>query len=429
VRRLLGLALACVVASACATPEQGPPYRHSRYDYQSFRGRVGSLPEPNYLPFLAHAERLPDGSRALVFCRWPDASFPLRYHVEPPVIPEAVQDEFTPKRPGDYVEAVRQAFTHWQREIGRPVRFEPVQEASAADLRVRLEPGLQASGEGFYGGRAQGGPELCSVPGPGADPDHVEVRFRVDTITLFIVDPVGLLTPGQVKLLAMHEIGHALGASGQHSPLRGDLMFRIADDSRIQELSEHDANSFRALYRLAPGSVYARLDEQHPTPMVEARRGPPRLGPEIDDPRFGVRLRFPRHWQVIRTPRGWIAVDGVSWDYDASVQVIGVRGTPEALFDRYGAAYLAQGEFVTSDVLEVDDRRIPRIVIRRGYTTEVTSIVEWGEGRLLLVVADSRSENFDLYRPWFQSVLLSLEPSESPARPANVGAGPEAPDR
>ena len=46
------------------------------------------------------------------------------------------------------------------------------------------------------------------------------------------------------------------------------------------------------------------------------------------------------------------------------------------------------------------------------------------EGRVLLVVADSLAENFDLYRPWFQGVLLSLEPLEAPARPAAVGSRP-----
>jgi hypothetical protein len=134
-------------------------------------------------------------------------------------------------------------------------------------------------------------------------------------------------------------------------------------------------------------------------------------------------MQFPKGWQVIRTPRGWIAVDGVSWDYDASVQVVGVRGTPEALVAQYGAAYLSRGEFVDSDVLEIDDRAIPRFVVRRAQMTEVTSIIEWEEGRLLVVIADSRTENFDLYRPWFQRVLMSLEPLRS----AGIRAGGSEP--
>jgi hypothetical protein len=419
VRAAAWLAAVALGASACAAPVGPVPYHHNRYDYLSFRGRAGSIPEPNYLPWMAHRESLPGGGDALVLCRWADRRFPLRYWVEEPVIPEAVQDEFRPRPPAEYVQAADDAFHYWEREIGRPVRFERTDDPERADVRVRFEARLHESPEGIFGGRAGDGSDLCRVVGPGRDADHVEIRFAVESISIFIVDSVGLLTAGQVKRIAMHEIGHVLGASGQHSPLRGDLMYPIADDSRIQELSEHDSNSFRALYRVAPGAIYARMGEAHSTPMVEARRGPPRLGPEIEDARLQARMRFPRGWQVIRTPRGWIAVDGVSWDYDASVQVIGVRGTPEAFFQRYGAAYLASGEFVTSDVLEIDDRAIPRIVIRREDMTEVTSIIEWEVGRLLLVVADSRTENFDLYRPWFQGVLMSLEPLGAPG----IGAG------
>jgi hypothetical protein len=252
----------------------------------------------------------------------------------------------------------------------------------------------------------------------------VEIHFEVDSVSLFIVDSMGLLTQGQVKRIAMHEIGHVLGASGQHSPLRGDLMYRIANDSRIEELSDQDANSFRALYRLPPGSIYGRLGESHATPMVQARRGPPRLGPEIQDPRLDVRLQLPKGWQVVRTPRGWIAVDGLTWDYDASIQVIGVRGTAQALMEQYGSSYLAQGEVLSTDVLEIDGRAIPRVILRRTQSTEVVSIVEWQEGRLLILIADARTENFDLYRPWFQAVLMSLEPLGSPG-PAPVGSGSE----
>jgi hypothetical protein len=421
---LRALAGVLLLGSACAGTSEPPPYLHNRYDYQSFQGRVGTLPEPNYLPWLAHQERLPDGSQALVLCRWPDRAFPLHYWIEDLAIPEAVQDEFTPKHPAQYLAAVHEAFEDWEREVGRPVRFEAAATPEEADVLVRFEASMHESAEGLFGGRAGTGSDLCTVLAPGEDEDHVEIHFEVDSITLFIVDSMGLLTQGQVKRIAMHEIGHVLGASGQHNPLRGDLMYRIANDSRIEELSEHDANSFRALYRLPPGSIYGRLGESHATPMVLARRGPPRLGPEIQDPRLDVRLQLPKGWQVVRTPRGWIAVDGLTWDYDASIQVIGVRGTTQALIEQYGSSYLAQGEMVSTDVLEIDGRAIPRVILRRYESTEVVSIVEWQEGRLLIVVADSRSENFDLYRPWFQAVLMSLEPLGAPG-PTPVGAGSE----
>jgi len=425
--RLAALLAGIALAAACAGPAP-PPYRHSRHDYLAFRARVGQLPEPNYLPWLAHRERLPGGGEALVLCRWRDDAFPLRYSVETPLIPEDVQDEFRPRNPSDYVEAVHRAFERWEREIGRPVRFQRVDDPAAADVRVRFEALLHESPEGLFGGRAGSGTDLCEVLGPGSDDDRVAIRYGVEAVTISLVDSIGLLTPGQVRRIAMHEIGHVLGASGVHSPLRGDVMYRIADDSRAQELSEHDSNSFRALYRVPPGSIYARLGEAHATPMVEARRGPPVLGSPVEDPRFGLSVRFPKAWQVIRTPRGWIAVDGISWDYDASVQVIAVRGTPQALLEQYGPAYLSSGEFVTSDVLEVDDRSIPRVIVRRGETTETVALLEWSRGLTLLVLSDSHTENFELYRPWFQRVLLSLEPLDSGSVGPRGGPQPAAPD-
>lgn len=409
----VGLLLLAACAACAAWVETGrPPYHHNRYDYWAFRARVGSLPEPNYLPWLAHLERLPDGARGLVLCRWPDRAFPLHYRVTSPRIPEAVQNEFSPRSPKEYVTAVRRAFERWERAIGRPVRFVATDDPGVADLTVHFDATLQQAPEGLYGGRAGEGRDLCVVAGAGASPDSVATQFAVHEVHLSLVDSMGLLTPGQVQRLALHEIGHVLGASGQHSPLRGDVMFPVADDSRIEPLSEHDANSFRALYRLPPGAIYSRLDEVHAEPMAEARRGPPRLGPELRDTRLQARVQFPRGWQVIHTKRGWIAVDGLSWDYDASIQVILVRGTPAELFSRYGPAYLGSGEIVSRDVLEVDGRRIPRWVVRRGPMTELDSVLAWGPRSTLLVIADAEARDFELYRPWFRSVLLSLEPLE-----------------
>jgi hypothetical protein len=73
--------------------------------------------------------------------------------------------------------------------------------------------------------------------------------------------------------------------------------------------------------------VYAHLDVARERPPVEARRTPPRLDRAVADERFGFEVQLPLGWERIKTPRGWIAVDGVSWDYDASVQVIALRGT------------------------------------------------------------------------------------------------------
>ena len=410
--------------AACAS---GPvSYTHSRSDYGAFRARVGPVPEPNYLPFIAHRERLPEGADALVFCRWPDEAFPLRYSVQPPVIPEDPENEFNPRVPRDYVKAVHRAFRRWEEVIGRPVRFVPVEDPDEADLRVHVEATEHVEAEFRVAGMVRAEAERCRVVGAGSDRDHVRIEFGVEDVYVFLRDPMGLLTPGQIERVILHEIGHVLGASGQHSPLRGDLMYAAAHDRRVREISEHDRNTFRALYRIRPGEVYVRAREQREPPTPAARRAPPKLGRPIRDERFGVQLRLPVGWQVIQTERGWVAVDGLSWDYDASVQVIALRGTLRDYLAQYGLAYLTRGELVKSDWLELDGRSVARVVLRSGGRTEETAALDWGPDWVLLVISDCGNENFDRYQSWFRYVLLSLEPVPRESDAAGA-AGAQAP--
>ncbi len=307
----LAASLAALLVGCASGPAS---YTHSRFDYWAFRARTGQLAEPNYIPWMMHAERLADGERALVACRWPATAFPLRVHIQAPKLTNALQDEFNPRDPKEYVTAVERALSYWEEAVGRPIRFTPTENPDEAAIRIELRVSERLEPEGRILGRMRKESERCRIVGPGSDDDHVAIEYALTPVELFIVDSVGLLTPRQVETVALHEIGHVLGASGQHSPLRGDVMYKIADDRRVEKLSEHDVNSFRALYRVAPGAIYARLDENHATPITEVRRVPPRLGPEIVDERFGFKIRFPVGWQSIRSPRGWVAVDGLSWD-------------------------------------------------------------------------------------------------------------------
>jgi hypothetical protein len=415
--------LLCVVAAVAACVSGPVPYTHSRSDYGAFRARAGPVPEPNYLPFITHRERLPDGDDALVFCRWPDEAFPLRYSVKAPILPEDLEDEFNPRVPQDYVNAVHRAFRRWEEVVGRPVRFVPVDDPDEADLRVHMEATEHVEAEFRVAGMVRAESERCRVVGPGSDRDHVRIEFAVDDFYVFLRDPMGLLTPGQIERVTLHEIGHVLGASGEHSPLRGDLMYAAAHDRRVLEISEHDRNTFHALYRIRPGEVYVRTSEQRAPPSPEARRSPPKLDRLIRDERLGVQVRFPVNWQVIQTERGWVAVDGLSWDYDASIQVIALEGALRDYLAQYGSGYLTRGELVKSDSLELDGRSVVRVVLRSGERTEETAALEWGPDGVLLVISDCANANFDTYRSWFRHVLLSLEPVP---RGPDV-AGPSAP--
>ncbi len=420
-RRAAAGLLAPLLALACAASE--PAYVHSRFDYGAFRARVGALPEPSYLPFAAHRVRLPDGAAALVLCRFPDAAFPLSYYVDGPAIPVEMQDEFQPREPGEFARAIERAFQRWSEAIGGAVRFQRVDAPERAVVRVELVPELHEAGEGLVGGIAGSGDAPCRVEGPAEAPGQVESVWTMRELRLFIADSMGLLTPRQVEHIALHEIGHLLGASGQHSPLRGDVMFRMTDDRRVEVLSAHDHNTFRALYALPPGTLYARVDAPSEPPPASARSAPPRLDAAIADERFGFELQLPLGWERIRTPRGWIAVDGVSWDYDASVQVIAVRGAPEAYATQQALAYEARGGATERETFELDGERVARLSSVDELIGEATYVLRWGEGWVLLIVADSRSADWELYEPWFHRVLLSLRPlgDGPPAAPKRGG--------
>jgi hypothetical protein len=412
-KRALALVLAVGAAAGCSGGGSATPveYEHNRWDYFRFEDRVGALPTPNYLPWAMSREQAP-GGEILVACRWPDEAFPLRYFVAAPEIPEALAGETGQRSPADYVAAVEQAFASWQKAIGPPVRFERTENAVEAALTVQLLVKIEEIPEvqGQVLGVVHGEADRCSVKGSGATPDRVEIQFAPREATLYIADPMGLLTPRQVRAVALHEIGHLLGVSGQHSPLAGDVMYEVAGDRRIEALSEHDKNTLRALYALPPGTVYARLADVRERPKSEVRAEPPKLADETRDARHGFAVHFPKRWQAIATPNGWIAVDGVSWDYDASIQVISARGSVGSYLSLLAGKGRARGDDVRSEFFELDGAPVARLIARGDERAEQTDLVDWGDGFVLVVMADSRARDFEFYRPWFQRVLLSVEP-------------------
>ena len=402
--------LALASAIGC-TPWNAPEraYEHSRYDYWAFRSRIGLLPEPNYLPFAMHLEVLPDGARALVACRWPQSAFPLRYIVAAPEIPPGVIDEFNPTDAQEYVAAVDQAFERWEQAIGFPVAFRRVESGSEADVHVSIhaEPHPEASVRVL--GLVEGEHTQCRVTAAGETLDEVEIEFAAKRMKLYVVDPVGLLTPNQVFKVALHEVGHILGSSGQHSPLSGDVMYRVADDSRIELLSEHDVNSFRALYRVPPGSIYARIDEVHRTPMPQVRQTPPRLAPVSVDTHNGFTVQFPVGWQVVRSPRGFTANDGVTWDNDASIDVISLRGSMQEFYDRERYGLEIRGTFVEAGTGEIDGRPYSRLVAQQRERRVELRVMDWIDGWVLVTISDAPARDYSLYRMWFEQVLLSID--------------------
>jgi hypothetical protein len=445
VRRAAGGAAVAAVAVAaallCARRDvalhPAPEHAPTRGEYERFRARHSELLEPNYLPFMVW-RATPAGSRDewLVFCRWPAEAFPLAVHVREPEIADRLQDELRPARAGDFVAAVKRALATWEAELEGLVSFRLVDEPGRARMVLRLigeeapvpDAGVKVLGTTPLGDacRIDYGPwwwsplgrawawlrERAELAGPR---ERLPVRFAVSELWIYIADEFGLLNPDQVEGVAVHEVGHALGMRS-HSPIPNDLMFeRVRERPRERGLSPEDANSFLSLYRLPNGTVYRRLGAGtvEAEPLPAGPRGPPRLAasPHVDA-RLGFEIQLPAGWRTLETPSGVVAVDGVTWDYSASLQ-LSVRRYPSAddYLERHTAAHVRGGRLVEQGPVAVAGRPAFRMVVESADARLVdeTTLIEAGDGRLFVAIADCAPEACAAYRPWFDAALGSLE--------------------
>jgi len=419
--KLLPCAVLLLGALDCAK-SSGPvgPYVPTRQDYAAFAAAWPELLEPNYLPFVLHRTESgsPEGD-LLFFCRWPDEAMPLAVHIVRPEIPDALQDEFSPREPSDYPAAVKKALSTWEGHLEGLVSFRVVEDPSEARLTVRLlgerapepEPDLRVLGST----RLEG---ACRVKGRDPDAERLEVAFEVEELRLFLADEFGLLSPGQVEWTALHEIGHALGMRG-HSPIPADLMFEVARDrvSVNEGLSPEDVNSFVSLYRIPNGTLFGRAAEGE-RQLSSPGPGPAKLAiaPHVDT-RLGFEYRPPAGWMRVPTAQGMAAVDGTTWDYTASLQVVVQRyPTVQAYLDRFGAYYAQRGQLTEPSEIEVAGRRALQVEIDRfdAPRVEQITLVEVGDGRLLIVIGDCPRDAIDAYRPWFQAAVASMKLTELP---------------
>ncbi len=422
-RRAFTVALACAAAGTLhcgpmASPSSDP-FHPTRFDYSAFRSTRApdEIRDPNYLPFMGRRFALRDKEQdVVVLCRWDVTKFPLTVYVQPPELDPALKDEFNAsKEPTAFTEAAWRALDSWQRSLGGVVSFRRVRSDEDADLRILLvgqvgpapEAGVQVLGTTPMH-------DACKVRGRSMWPDRLDVEFAVPEIHIYVADDHGLLPPDQVERNVLHELGHALGMHG-HSPIPADLMYAVARDRRVDRLSTEDVNSFRALYRLPNGMIYATLPRggQAARPAAQAPAGPVQLAAEVyRDARLGISLRPAVGWNLVPSPHGVVAIDGVAWDYEASFQII-VRSYPTiaSYLARHSNAHVREGKVVQQGPMDVRGRRAHwmRVVPLEGEMLEDHIFLESGDGRVVIVIMEAPRSLRQDFGPWFDAMLGSLE--------------------
>ncbi len=132
-----------------------------------------------------------------------------------------------------FLDAVRSAFQRW-RDAGVPVRFNL--DADSASGEVRVQWRIQFEGEHSGQTDVQW---------------DAEGQLTGGVVTLATFDAKGQpFAVDDVRVLALHEIGHLLGLD--HSPDPGDIMYA---QPKVRDLSPRDIRTALLLYDLAPGSL------------------------------------------------------------------------------------------------------------------------------------------------------------------------------
>lgn len=447
IRAVAVSATAAVIAAAllgCAgrTPFEGSnkPYSPSRFDYEAFRKSLGErgedLLEPNYLPFMAHRFRShgEDDEDLLVLCRWPDAAMPLGVYAATPNIPDRLQNEFYPQPAESYEQGVFEALAMWERELEGLVRFRRVESPDEAALEIQLLPEVAPA---QHDKKILGTIRLHDACRPKAWVDRdsdapgsasqLKIEFAVPPLRIYLADEFGLLTPNQVKWIALHEIGHALGMR-EHSPIPADLMYEVVRESVfVPGLSVEDVNSFVSLYQLPNGTVFDRErkaddageGEEEASDSVSSRNTrPPDPGLELSvapyvNSRLGFEFNPPRDWLRIETSRGMVAIDGLTWDSSASFQVIvEPYDSIEEYLERFSTFFLSHGRLrFYGQIDDIEGYPTMQAIIEKrgdGMLEEIT-LIEVGDGRLIVTIADCRIEYAETYLAWFRATRASLD--------------------
>ncbi len=133
-------------------------------------------------------------------------------------------------RPED-VSILKSAFTEWQNALGQKIKFAYTHDSNKTDILVTWE------------NRSEG-----------LEVGHQDITWNNNTLTnadivITLSNPQGrVFTNGELRHIALHEIGHALGIRG-HSGNPNDIMYPSLQ-ANITHLSARDIATIRDLYQM-----------------------------------------------------------------------------------------------------------------------------------------------------------------------------------
>jgi predicted Zn-dependent protease len=166
---------------------------------------------------------------------WPAKRMPLKVHIQS-------GDGIPGFKPG-YAEILRTAFDEWSKASQGKVTFRFVDNGADADIRCSW-----TNDPSKLQNRAERGETLFL-----SDRNGVMQAARVVILTVPLIERHGV-TDNQIRLISLHEVGHALGLSG-HSPNPVDVMFFGESPADIKrDLSERDRQTILRLYALPNAS-------------------------------------------------------------------------------------------------------------------------------------------------------------------------------
>lgn len=186
-----------------------------------FAGKRSSQGQDNYL-----AEALAPGGG-----RWDENRMPLRIFIADGRGKEGYKDEF--------IEVLKKSFADWCEAAQGKVSVSYADSPEKADITCKWTARVQD-----LANPAEGGQAFVQMTAAQKKIIHADLLLLTRNENL----PASSSPASYMRLVCLHEIGHALGMVG-HSSQPGDVMFSVMNyGSALKDLSERDRKTIMDLY-------------------------------------------------------------------------------------------------------------------------------------------------------------------------------------